>query len=462
MPFELDKVLQQRKGENFSLHAKYINPQLARVLGTIEFDRFYVKGEGCYLIDDEGGRYLDFLSGFGVFALGRSHPAIVGALHDALDADLPNLVQMDCSLLPGILAQELVKRSHPGIERVCFTNSGAEAIESAIKFARAATKRTRILYCDHAFHGLTTGALSLNGGKEFRSGFGPLLPGVDMVPFGDIGALARELRKGDVAAFVIEPIQGKGVNLAPDDFWPEAQALCHRHKTLLVLDEVQAGLGRTGTFFCHEQFGITPDIITVSKALSGGYVPVGAMLSTAAVSDAVFSSMDRAVVHSSTFASNQLAMVAGLATLAAFDDEEILDRVQRTGKAFTKSLAPLVERYEFLHEVRGRGLMIGLVFGEPTTPSLRRRFRMIEAMRPALFSQMMVVPLFHRHKILTQVAADNMNVVKLLPPLIAGDDEVELFADALDDVLASAERGSSLLFEFGMTMAKGTLHRARL
>jgi len=462
MPFELDKVLQQRKGENFSLHAKYINPQLARVLGTIEFDRFYVKGEGCYLIDDEGGRYLDFLSGFGVFALGRSHPAIVGALHDALDADLPNLVQMDCSLLPGLLAQELVKRSHPGIERVCFTNSGAEAIESAIKFARAATKRTRILYCDHAFHGLTTGALSLNGGKEFRSGFGPLLPGVDMVPFGDIGALARELRKGDVAAFVIEPIQGKGVNLAPDDFWPEAQALCHRHKTLLVLDEVQAGLGRTGTFFCHEQFGITPDIITVSKALSGGYVPVGAMLSTAAVSDAVFSSMDRAVVHSSTFASNQLAMVAGLATLAAFDDEEILDRVQRTGKAFTKSLAPLVERYEFLHEVRGRGLMIGLVFGEPTTPSLRRRFRMIEAMRPALFSQMMVVPLFHRHKILTQVAADNMNVVKLLPPLIAGDDEVELFADALDDVLASAERGSSLLFEFGMTMAKGTLHRARL
>ena len=462
MPFELDKVLQQRKGENFSLHAKYINPQLARVLGTIEFDRFYVKGEGCYLIDDEGGRYLDFLSGFGVFALGRSHSAIVGALHDALDADLPNLVQMDCSLLPGILAQELVKRSHPGIERVCFTNSGAEAIESAIKFARAATKRTRILYCDHAFHGLTTGALSLNGGKEFRSGFGPLLPGVDMVPFGDIGALARELRKGDVAAFVIEPIQGKGVNLAPDDFWPEAQALCNRHKTLLVLDEVQAGLGRTGTFFCHEQFGITPDIITVSKALSGGYVPVGAMLSTAAVSDAVFSSMDRAVVHSSTFASNQLAMVAGLATLAAFDDEEILDRVQRTGKAFTKSLAPLVERYEFLHEVRGRGLMIGLVFGEPTTPSLRRRFRMIEAMRPALFSQMMVVPLFHRHKILTQVAADNMNVVKLLPPLIAGDDEVELFADALDDVLASAERGSSLLFEFGMTMAKGTLHRARL
>ncbi len=462
MPFDLKKVLDERTGENFTLHSKYVNPQLPRVLGTLEFDRFYVKGEGCYLIDDKGDRYLDFLSGFGVFALGRGHPAVIQALHDALDADLPNLVQMDCALLPGVLAEQLVARSHPGIERVFFTNSGAEAIESAIKFARAATKRTRILYCDHAFHGLTTGALALNGGREFRSGFGPLLPGCDMIPFGDASALARELRRGDVAAFIVEPIQGKGVNLAPEEFWQEAQSLCRRHKALMVLDEVQAGLGRSGTFFCHEQFGITPDIITVSKALSGGYVPVGAMLCSAAVSDSVFSSMDRAVVHSSTFSNNQLAMVAGLATLQAFDDEDILDRVRRTGKAFTKALQPLVERYEFLHEVRGMGLMIGLVFGEPTSAGARRRYRMIEALRPALFSQMIVVPLFHRHRILTQVAADNMNVVKLLPPLIAGDDEVELFTDALDDVLSSAQQGSSLIFEFGKTMAKGTLHRTRL
>ena len=462
MPFDLKKVLDERSGQNFTLHSKYVNPQMPRVLGTLEFDRFYVKGEGCYLVDDKGDRYLDFLSGFGVFALGRGHPAVVRALHDALDADLPNLVQMDCALLPGVLAEQLVARSHPGIERVFFTNSGAEAIETAIKFARAATKRTRILYCDHAFHGLTTGALALNGGREFRNGFGPLLPGCDMIPFGDAAALARELRRGDVAAFIVEPIQGKGVNLAPDEFWPEAQSLCRRHKALMVLDEVQAGLGRSGTFFCHEQFGITPDIITVSKALSGGYVPVGAMLSSAAVSDSVFSSMDRAVVHSSTFSTNQLAMVAGLATLQAFDDEDILDRVRRTGKAFTKALQPLVERHEFLHEVRGMGLMIGLVFGEPTSPGARRRYRMIEALRPALFSQMIVVPLFHRHRILTQVAADNMNVVKLLPPLIAGDDEVELFTDALDDVLSSAQQGSSLVFEFGKTMARGTLHRKRL
>ena len=436
-----------------------MNPQMARVLKTLGMDRYYERGEGCYLYDTEGLRYLDFLSGFGVYALGRGHPAVTRALHEAIDADLPNLVQMDCALLPGILAEALVARTHPGIERVCFTNSGAEAIESAIKFARSATRRPRVVHCDHGFHGLTTGALSLNGGREFREGFGPLLPSAE-VPFGNVDALERELAQGDVAAFVVEPIQGKGVNLAPDDYWPAVQALCRRHEALLVVDEVQAGMGRTGRFLCHEHWGVQPDIITVSKALSGGYVPVGAMLSSAKVFDSVFSSMDRAVVHSSTFSMNQLAMVAGLATLQAFDDEDIVDRARRTGEAFTKALAPLVERYEFLHEVRGKGLMIGLVFGEPETRALRLRWKAVEAMRSALFSQLIVVPLFHRHRILTQVAADNMNVVKLLPPLIAGDEEVEYFVEALDDVLGDASRGSRLFWEFGAKMARNALRRS--
>ncbi len=458
MPFDLRKLLEERQGENFRLHARHVNPQMARVLKTIGFDRFYVRGEGCYLFDAEGRRYLDFLAGFGVFALGRGHPAVTRALHEALDADLPNIVQMDCALLPGVLAEQLVGRAHGGIDRAFFTNSGAEAIESAIKFARAATGRTRIVYCDHAFHGLTTGALSLNGGREFRDGFGPLLP-TDCVPFGDAPALARELRRGDVAAFIVEPIQGKGVNVAPESYWTEVQELCHRHKTLFVMDEVQAGLGRSGRFFCHEHWGLEPDVITVSKALSGGYVPAGAMLSSAKVFDKVFSSMDRAVVHSSTFSMNQLAMVAGLATLQAFDEEDIVDRARRTGEAFAKALDPLVEKHEFLHEVRGKGLMIGLVFGPPESRSMRMRWRALEAMRPALFSQMVVVPLFHRHRILTQVAADNVNVVKLLPPLVAGDEEVEYFVEALDDVLTDAGRGSGLFWEFGKTMAKGALRR---
>jgi ornithine--oxo-acid transaminase len=357
------------------------------------------------------------------------------------------------------LAEQLVGRCREEISRVFFCNSGAEAIESAIKFSRQATGRPRILFADHAFHGLTTGALSLNGSSEFREGFGKLLPGNDAVPFGDLDALRRELKKGDVAAFIVEPIQGKGVYMAAPEYWREAQQLCKKHNTLLVLDEVQTGLGRTGKFFCFEHWGLEPDIITVSKALSGGFVPVGAVLMTDPVFCSIYSSIEKALKHSSTFGRNQLAMVAGLATLATFDDERIVERAHETGLAFEAALAPLVERYEMFHEVRGKGLMIGLEFGAPQSKALRRRFATLERLRPAIFSQMLVVPLFHRHRILTQVAADNVNIIKLLPPLICGQEEVDYFVAALDDVLKDAHSGSGLLFEFGRTMAKGALRR---
>jgi len=462
MAFDLNAVLGGYRGDSFDLHTQFLNPQLVKVLRTIGFDRHYVRGEGSYLVDDKGDSYLDFLSGFGVYALGRSHPVIKDALHQALDADLPNMVQLDCALLPGLLAEALVARTHPGIERVTFTNSGAEATEAAIKFARCSTGRARILYCDHAFHGLTNGALSLNGGREFREGFEPLLPKVDQIPFGDLDALARELGRGDVAALVVEPIQGKGVYMAPDGFWPEAQALCRTHGALLVIDEVQTGLGRTGRFLCHEHWDLQPDIITVSKALSGGFIPVGAVLTSAKVFDRVYNTMDRAVVHSSTFSRNQLAMVAGLATLGVIDDEDIIERSRRNGERFMEALAPLVQKYEVLEEVRGMGLMIGLEFAAPTGRGPRTRYRLMELARKGMFSQLIVVPLFHRHHILTQVAADNVNIIKLLPPLIIGEPEIKLFVSALDDVLGDAERSSGLMFEVGKSMTMNTLRRHKV
>jgi ornithine--oxo-acid transaminase len=427
MPFDVARTFAERSGENFALHERYMNRQLARTLRTLGFDRNYIRGEGCYLYDDAGQRYLDFLSGFGVYALGRSHPAVKAALHQALDLDLPNMVQMDCALLPGLLAEQLTARSHAAISRVFFCNSGAEAVEAAIKFARHATQRPKILYAEHAFHGLTTGSLALNGGKEFRKGFGALLPDTVAVPFADLAALDQRLRGKDVAAFVVEPIQGKGVYCAPGDYWRAAQELCRKHGTLLVMDEVQTGLGRTGRFFCHEHWGLEPDIITVSKALSGGYVPLGAMLTTEKIFASVYDSMEDALKHSSTFGRNQLAMVAGLATLAAFDDEQIVGRAAQTGADLQAGLRSLANRYELINDVRGLGLMIGIEFGEPSSRSASRRFRTVERLRTGMFSQMVVVPLFHRHRILTQVAADNVNIVKLLPPLIAGPGEVEYF-----------------------------------
>jgi acetylornithine/succinyldiaminopimelate/putrescine aminotransferase len=461
MSFNLAQLLETRHGENFQLHAQYLNPQLAKVVKTLGFDRFYERGEGCYLFDDEGRRYLDMLSGFGVFALGRSHPVMKDALAQALEADLPNMIQMDCALLPGLLAEQLVTRSHDGIERAFFCNSGSEAVESALKFARASTGRDRILYHTHAFHGLTTGALALNGSSEFKSGFGSLLPGATEIAFGDLDVLGRELRRGDVAAFIVEPIQGKGVYELDAERWREIERLVHEAGALLICDEVQTGLGRTGSFYAFEHYGLKPDIITISKALSGGYVPVAAMLSSDKIFRSVFSSMDRAMVHSTTFKGNQLAMVAGLATLSIFDDEHVVEHAAAMGDVWHARLGELVERHEFLYEVRGRGQMIGVAFGPPTSLGAKLRWRAIEATRPAMFSQTLVVPLFHRYGILTQVAADNVNVIKLLPPLIAGEAEIDMFVNALDELLGDAERSSSWLMEFGVTMAKGALKRTR-
>ncbi len=461
MPFNLTELLELRRGENFQLHEKYLNPQLAKVVKTLGFDRFYERGEGCYLYDDEGKRYLDLLSGFGVFALGRSHPVIKDALRQAIAADLPNMVQMDCALLPGLLAEQLVTRSHAGIERVFFCNSGAEAVEAAIKFARAQTGRSKVCYHAHAFHGLTTGALALNGSQEFKKGFGPLLPGTIEIPFGDLDVLKQELRRGDVAAFIAEPIQGKGVYELGAERWREMETAVHDAGALFICDEVQTGLGRTGKFYAYEHYGLTPDIITVSKALSGGYVPVGATLTSDKIFRSVYSSMDRALVHSTTFKGNQMAMVAGLATLSVFDDEHVVEHAADMGVLWRTKLEELATRREFLHEVRGQGQMIGVVFGAPTSAGPRRRWRAIEATRRAMFSQTLVVPLFHRYQILTQVAADNVNVIKLLPPLIAGPTEVDLFVNALDELLGDAERNSRWLVDFGVTMAKGVLKRTR-
>jgi len=458
--FDVRALLDARGGEAFALHERYMNPQMPRILRTIGFDRDYVRAEGAYLFDRSGARYLDFLAGFGVFALGRCHPGIEQALRDAIALELPNLVQMECQPLSGLLAEALVARMPNDSYRCFFTNSGAEAVETVLKFVRCATGRGRVLFADHAFHGLTTGALALNGGREFRDRFGDLLPGCSSVPFGDLDALARELRRGDVAAFVVEPIQGKGVFVAPDGYLAAAAELCHRRGALLAVDEVQTGLGRTGTFFAFEQSNVEPDLVTVAKALSGGYIPVGAVIAKSAVIEAVFDKMDRAVVHSSTFGQNVLAMTAGLATLHTIDAESIVERAATTGSTLMAGLNAVAERHEVVHEIRGRGLMIGIEFSRPRSVRLRAQWSLLETMRTGLFTQLVVVPLFRDHGILTQVAGDHQNVLKILPPLITSETQAKEFVTAFDDVLDRLERSLGLLVGVGRSLALPAL-RAR-
>ena len=209
------QLFADRQAQRSSLHTRHLNEQFVRVLKTIGYDVGFQKGQGQYLYDRDGVRYLDLLSGFGVFAIGRNHPVMREALKSVLDADMPNLVQFDVSILAGVLAERLLKYV-PYLDKAFFANSGAETVEAAIKFARGATGRPGIVYCAHAYHGLTYGALSLTGDPNFRSGFEPLLPGCTQIPFNDLAALEQALSSRQVAAFIVEPIQGKGVNIPSD------------------------------------------------------------------------------------------------------------------------------------------------------------------------------------------------------------------------------------------------------
>jgi ornithine--oxo-acid transaminase len=438
-PLDLDEILARRSGEAMALNQRHLNPQLGRVLRTLGFDREWVSGRGSHLIDREGQAYLDLLSGYGVFALGRNHPYVKRQLERVLAADTPNMPQLGVSTLAGVLAERLVALAPASIDAVVLNNSGTEAVECALKLARAATGRPRILYCERGFHGLTLGSLSVNGNEEFRERFGPLLGGCDPIPFGELEPLERELRRGDVAALIVEPVQGKGVHLPPAEYLPRAQALCHEHGSLLIADEVQTGLGRCGTFLALEQWGVQPDLITLSKALSGGFVPVGATLASREAFNGTFDSMERSVVHGSTFGGGDLAAAAALAALEVIEREALVARSARLGEELLAMTRPLVERLEIVREVRGLGLMWAVELGPPAGRAARRIWDAIERRQPGLFAQLVTVPLFHEHRILTQVAGHHMNVIKALPPLVVEEAELQRFAAALTDVLEHAQ-----------------------
>ena len=436
------ELLEARAGEEYELYARTINPQFMRVLKTIGFDRVWARAEGQYLYDQDGARYLDMLGGFGMFNVGRNNPRVRAALVEALELDTPGSVQLGVSLLPGLLAEELLKRTPERLARVLFTSSGTESIEAALKLGRAATGRSRVVSTEHGFHGLTLGSLSANGTPQFAERFGPLLQGFSQVPFDDLDALERELRTEDVALFLVEPIQGHGVYFAPDGYLAAAQELCRRHGTLFAVDEVQTGFGRTGKLFAFEHWNLEPDLVTVAKSLSGGYVPVGALLMSQRVYDGVFDSLEHSVSHGSTFAPNDLAMAAGLATLRELDDAQLVERSARVGEVLLERTRELVDMHDVVRDVRGLGLMWALEFAEPDSGSLS--WRVMERMQTGLYAQLVVVPLFTRHQILSQVAGHDLPVLKGLPPLVISEEDVHDFVIALDDVIAKAGRPTRL------------------
>jgi ornithine--oxo-acid transaminase len=459
MSLEINDLFTEREAERYTLHARHLNEQLVRVLKTIGFDREYQRGKGQYLYDRDGERYLDLLSGWGVFAIGRNHPTVRDTLKKVLDSDFPNLVQMDVSAFAGILAECLLRYA-PYLDKVFFANSGTESVEASLKFARAATGRTGIVYCGHAFHGLSYGSLSVNGDQNFRSGFGPLLPECIEIPFNDLDALERTLASQKIAAFIVEPIQGKGVIVPDDNYLRSALDLCRKFGTLFVADEIQTGLGRTGRFFAIEHWGIEPDMVLLAKSLSGGHVPVGAVLTRKWIFERVFDRMDRAVVHGSTFAKNDLAMAAGLATLDVIESERLMENAARMGARLLCTFERMAKHYELVKAVRGKGLMIGIEFGAPRSLKLKASWNLLETASSGLFCQLIVIPLLKEHKILTQVAGHGNHTIKLLPPLTISDADCDWIERSFESVISDAHRVPGAVWTLGKTLVENAV-RAR-
>jgi ornithine--oxo-acid transaminase len=447
-----------RADETLSLASRHLDSSLVDVLAILGFDERYVSAQGSYLYDADGRAYLDLHTGEGFASLGHNNPDVREVLQATLAADLLDGVQIHFSPLAGMLAEALSQRLPQGLDAVFFASAGAEAVDAAMKFARAATGRPRLISCESGFHGVTLGPLSLVGDEFFKDGFGPLLPGCELVPFGDLERLEAQLRTKDVAAFFVEPIQGRMVTLPPDSYLQGAQELCRRYGTMFVVDEIQTGLGRTGSWFALEHSGLQPDFVLVGKALSGGYMPVAAMVTRREIYQKAVGTLERSYVHQSTYGRNRLSMAAGLAAMRIIERDQLVEHAAQVGAYLRDGLTELQQRYEMIREIRASGLMIGIELGPPRGGMARMSWRLIHMASEGLFPQLIVIPLHRDHRVITMAAGKN-DVIKLLPPLTLSEEEARGFLEALDAVLAECHGSSSRNLGVVRDIATSTLRR---
>jgi ornithine--oxo-acid transaminase len=438
-----------------STYDLFVNPQWQRLLSVLDMDVRYVRCSGAELFTSDGRRIIDFLSGYCVHNAGHNHPAIIAAIKDELDRSGPAMLQSHIPELAGELAARLCHRAGGALRKAFFCSSGSEGVETAIKFARAATGRAGLLYNQRAFHGLTCGALSLMGDSFWRGNFGPMLAGTEGVPFGEIAALERHLSSRRFAAFFMEPIQSEGgVRVPSREYVRAAQALCRKYGTLFVLDEVQTGMYRTGPFLAAHHFGAEPDIVILAKALSGGLIPVGAVLMSEKIYRSVFDSLRNAIVHASTFSENSVSMRAGLATLEVLERERLGESALRMGEYLRDKLRSALADYEMVGEIRGSGLLSGISFKPPKSWRLRIAFEAFRKIHPGMFGQVIVMRMFRDHGFLTQMCGNDFMVLKAAPPLMVGTNQIDGFVSAIHNVIERAH--SSPVF---WSEALGMAHR---
>ncbi len=434
--YTVETALKMTRQEIRNNYKKYINPIKVQVLSLIDFDRHYVRAQGSYLWDIEGNCYLDFLGAYGALNLGHNHPAVREALK--MVENTPKLVQASLNGLASALAYNLARIAPEGLTRSFFCNSGAEAVEGALKLARAATGRSKIIYCENSFHGKTMGALSVTGRKKYQKPFSPLVPDCVAIPFGDPECLERELSKGEPAAFIVEPIQGEaGVVIPPQGYLKEARRLCSMYNALLVVDEVQTGFGRTGRMFACEWENVEPDIMCLAKSLGGGIMPIGAYISSEEIWNKAYGNYEKHLLHTSTFGENTWAVTAGLATINVLLEEKIPEEVGRKSELFLKKLKGLQEKYSLIKEVRGRGLLVGVEFQEAGGLLDKISGGLFKKVMKEYLASLVAGELLNKYRILTAYTFNNPNVIRLEPPLVIEEQDLIRAVNALEEIVSS-------------------------
>ncbi len=397
----------------FDKYSKYINPNLARLMGFAGFG-VETYGEGCYVYDHEGRKFLDCLGGYGTFALGHRNPRVIAAVKDQLD-HLGLSAKAFFTKNAADLAEKLAELTPGDLQVSFFSNSGTEAVEAALKFAKATTKRSKIVSTNGSYHGKTIGALSVTGREKYRKKFEPLMPGASFVDYGDIEALKSAI-DGDTACFIVEPIQGEGgIIVAPDGYLKAAREACDKYGALLIFDEVQSGLGRAGYMFACNHENVAPDIMTLAKSLGGGIMPLGVTIVTMPIYEAVYG--DNPMAHTSTFGGNPLACRAGLETLKILEEGDLIENSKVLGKRMLDGFLAIQAKYpDLLKEARGRGLMIGVEFTMDEVGEV-------------------MVGLLMKLGVCVAYALNNPRVLRFEPPLMITAEQVDFALSSFEDAM---------------------------
>lgn len=453
----LEEALSLNRKQTRELYRSYVNPGLAGLLSMLNFDKHFIKAKGALVWDAEGNEYIDFLSGYGALSLGHNHPAIT----DALDRvkETPSLLQVSLSKLSAVLAHNLASIT-PGDLRNCFfCNSGDEAVEGALKLARAATGRKRFIYCKGSFHGKTLGALSVSGKDKYRKPFRPLLPDCHEIPFGEPGALEKAIKNKKAAAFILEPIQSEGGIIIPQrGYLKEVQELCNRYGTLLIMDESQTGFGRCGEMFACDLEKVTPDVMCLSNFLGGGIMPAGAFITTEKHWNKAFGGIDSCFLHTSTYGGNTRAMAAGIAAVNETVNQDLPRLAREKGAYMTEKLRNLAENNKLIKDIRGTGLLLGIEFNPITRGSLNAiSVGLINKLGQEFLASIVASELVQRHGIITAYTLNNPNVLRLEPPLNITEKQIDRMINSLRETLDKTLRG--ILVNSGKTIVSSILKR---